>query len=188
MDDGDLKTWLSTQTDPMLSESPPDKLAPPCLDPYSVVVLHRSRRDSVRQIRAFQRVLKGTNIAPELFLAKPIPFILQNGLGHSDALMAQFELISCDIVSIYIPDSVALSGNPQYLIHLYNRLSCSREFARVKASLLSLPPDAAGTRFLEQFVGSHKIDLPFSFFASSKKVRIMKQWASSIGGVVHVEQ
>jgi hypothetical protein len=113
MNIGDLKSWLQTQTNPMLSASPPDKLAPPCLDPYSIVVLHHNHRDSVRKIRGFQRVLQGTNSAPEQFFTRAIPFILKNGLNHSDALLAEFELISCVSISVFIPDSVSLHGNPQ---------------------------------------------------------------------------
>jgi hypothetical protein len=117
-----------------------------------------------------------------------MPFVLKSGLSHADALLAQCELISCDIISVFIPENIAVAADSKYLAQLYKRLACSSEFVRVRACLKALPADDRGARFLEQFVGTTQTQLPFSFFAANKKVRIMQQWAASIGGIVEVER
>jgi hypothetical protein len=187
MDENDLRTWLDTETKALFAASPPNKLAPPSLDPFSVVVLYRERSDVMRQLRAFERVLKTSSSDAERCLEKSLPFVLKSGLLHGDALLAQFELICSDIVSAFIPDTVVSDAEPQYLASLYNRLIRSPEFALVKACLKALPADDRGTRFVDQFIGEKPVQLPFQFVATNKKCRIMQQWAANIGGVVEVD-
>lgn len=97
--------------------------------------------------------------------------------------MAQFELICCDVVSVFITDAVMTQADAAYLAQLYGELLESDEFASVQVSL-QVPDDAAGRSLVDQFV--HR---PFSVYTQQmtmtrKKARIMTHWAIRCGGNV----
>ncbi len=94
-----MDTWLDTETKALLQKSPPKKLAPPDTAMFSLVLLSIYRHDIEREIRAIRRILQTSNVEARHLLGKPLPVRITEGLTHSDALLGQFELISCDSVS-----------------------------------------------------------------------------------------
>ena len=179
--------WLDTETKAVLQKSPPEKLAPATTETFSIVVIDRSFRPiPSRHLRAYYRVL-GTSIgdATEI-LKQTIPFILKRRLTLPDAMLAQFELICCDIISAFVSDTVISNADPEYLSGLWNSLKTGEEFEKQWVTIDNAPENACGADFLEQFVGVQAMDFPIEITAMRKKARIMQHWAKKIGATVVV--
>lgn len=177
--------WLDTETKTCLQQAPPERLTAAATEPFFVVVLLcPSGAKHVRRVRAFDRVLQTSRIDAEIQTTRPPPFILSRDLTLSDAMLAQFELISCDIVSVFISDTVMSSADPQYLADLYGALIRSDEFAMVTRLVMSVPQDQAGDQFIRQFIGDERPIMPYTMLMTRKKARIMGHWATKIGAVL----
>ena len=85
--------WLDTQTKMQLAADPPDKLAPPTVGGFSLVLLNRGpNRQRV------EGVLRTLVDDPTSIVTK-CPCIVRRGLSLADALLGQFELICADSIS-----------------------------------------------------------------------------------------
>ncbi len=189
MSDTHTRDWLDTETKAYLQQSPPSKLAPSTIGSFSLVVLRRDPLpDRRRQAQAFERVLEGPSKDGALFTTARVPFVLKRGLILSDAMLGQFELICCDIVSVFLADEVALSADPKYLADLYRDLLASDEFAMVTVSVTALPPGNSGLEFVRRFIADSPPPLPHRMRATRKKTRIMRHWARKLGGTVSEER
>ena len=177
-----MSSWLDTQTKALLDASPPEKLAPPDTAGFSVVLLAVRTSDVARLAEAVRRVLAGSDVSVGIILAQPFPIVLRKGLSHPDALLAQFELVACDCVSVFLADDVAGHAPPEYLAELYGRLLKSPEFEEVVVRIETLPHDARAGDFLEKFLGHGNCPLPADLPMMRKKARIMQHWAAKIGG------
>lgn len=177
--------WLDTETKACLQRSPPLKLSPPTTERFSIVVLYwEPFSDQRRRVRAFERVLRTTLTDAEFEASRRLPFVVKRGLTLSDAMLAQFELICCDIASVLIADPVISAAEPQYLADLYNSLIRSDEFATLRISVTAIPPNELGRQFVQQFIGNGNPSLPHTMRIMLKKARIMTHWAGKIGAAV----
>ena len=178
-----MTSWLDPETKALLQKLPPDKLAPPDIDGFTLVLLSVHRADLTRLPRAVQRILGGSfkDAAASLHADLPIP--VKRGLTLADAMLGQFELICCDAISVFIADGVVSGARPGYLDDLYGSLLRSHEFAETTLRIERLPVDVRGEAFIDQFLG-HSPDLPAVLTLSRKKARIIYQWANRIGAQV----
>jgi hypothetical protein len=106
-------------------------------------------------------------------------------LSYDAALEAQFELICCDSISVFLDDAVVLGATAAYLLELFAKLRASPEFQLVSIQLESVPAGERGMKFLKQFLGTPS-PLPFKAAVARKKARIMKHWAVRIGATMTV--
>ncbi|MHB1035475.1 MAG: hypothetical protein ACYC35_12135 [Pirellulales bacterium] len=139
------------------------------------------------QARAFHRVLQTSLAEAQLQTFRNGPFVLRDKLTLTDAMFGQFELISADIVSVFIADEVMANAKPAYLAALFRDLRASDEFALVAISVVTIPHGEAGAAFFEQFLGACRPALPHRVETTRKKARIMTHWAAKLGGAVSQE-
>ena len=183
-----MESWLDTETRALLQKLPPKKLARPDTAAYSLVLLSIYHHNIEREIRAVQRILQTSQAAARRLLGQPFPVRITEGLTHNDALLGQFELISCDCVSVFIEDDVVNEASPNYLVTLYRQLLSSDEFQEVAVRIVSLPENNQGDKFVDQFIGGEHTNYPGDLRTLRKKARIMEHWAAKIGGDVSVGQ
>ena len=182
--------WLDTQTKEILQGVPPAKLAPADAAGFSLVMLEDGKAP-LRTARAVARIAAQID-RPSLPLpGPPFPVVIVGSLAIEDALFGQFELISCDAISVFIRDEVVSEGLDEYLRNLYDDLRHSHEFEVVTFDISTLPNSADGDRFLDQFMGidanelAHRmIATPLRTRLARKKARIMAHWAEKIGVAV----
>jgi hypothetical protein len=182
--------WLDTQTKEILQGVPPTKLAPDDVATFSLIMLEDGK-DPLRTTRALFRLAEQID-RPSLLSPGPLfPVVIVGGITVEDALFGQFELISCDAISVFIRDEVVSEGLEEYLGDLYDDLRHSREFEVVSVDILSVPNGADGDRFLDQFMGidtnelTHRMTaIPSRTKVARKKARIMSHWAGKMGAVV----
>jgi hypothetical protein len=185
METPDVTSWLDTETKAALQKLPPGKLAPAKTDSFAVVVLSRgSPKDRVRHIRAFDRVLRTALQDAERQLTRTPPFVVKRELTMSDAMLAQFELICSDIVSIFLSDDLVANAEADYLASLYRGFANADEFQTVSIRVESIPDNDEGHAFAQQFIGPNVPELPVELIAMRKKARIMTHWANKIGAIV----
>ena len=178
-------SWLDTETKAALQQVPPQKLAPATVQTFSVVVLSGdARHDHGRHVRAFDRILRTSLSDAEFQTRRTPPFVVKHGLTPSDAMLAQFELVCCDVVSVFVSDEVASNAEPSYLAELYGSLIRADEFKKVTVRVVSIPAHPAGRAFVEQFIGRDVPTLPCYLLAMRKKARIMSHWGQKIGAQV----
>jgi hypothetical protein len=132
-------------------------------------------------IRAIEQIARELEANLNARIADPLPWKIERGLSHADALLGQFELICCDCISVFISDKVLSRASPEYLAQLYNQLRASSEFERVTASLESLPAGPGATEFRNRFDLPMPVDLPQEVVVMRKKARSMKQAAERLG-------
>ena len=131
---------------------------------------------------AVQRVAKVSADEAHRILDYESPVPVKTGLTHPDALIAQFELICCDAVSVFIADEVVAEAPAEYLTGLYARLRQSDEFGLMTVRLDSVPDDSNGQAFCDRFLGGQRPGPSLVAKLMRKKVRIMQHWATRIGG------
>ncbi|GEM_PF-2293389 len=182
---GDNLTSVA-ETQAFLERCPPVPLAPPTTDPFTIVVLSPVSASDSRQREAIRRTLHRQNDQEETLPGQPVPFVLTTGLSYGDAMLVQFELISCDIISAVVPQNIVSEAPAAYLHDLYRRVRRSTEFAEAFVCIKCVPDDHRGSDFLNQFLGRETVLFPYHLIATQKKARIMQQWASRIGGIVEV--
>lgn len=173
----DSTDWLDTETKAQLWKNPPDKLAPPDVDGYSLVLLERGT-DRDRVENAILTLADDATV-----VAKECPCVVRRNLSLTDALVGQFELICSDSISVFLRDDVVRLGNPSYLRELFDNLRAGEEFAPVTAQLTSIPADEHGRRFLLQFFGQF-LGLDTTHTVTRKKARIMAHWAAKLGATI----
>jgi len=185
-----MSTWLDTETKAILQGVPPTKLARPLVFTFTVVLLTKGQ-DHERMIRAVNRIVPGEAELPETNLAGPCPLVVCAGLTQDDALLGQFELISCDAISVFLRDEVVSEGEPSYLQNLYTTIREGLEFAEESIRVVSVPNDPRGDRFLDQFVGPPGVvrqDLQsgegFHLRVPRRKAKLMRHWAKKTGGIM----
>ena len=183
----ELNSWLDTETKAMLQRLPPSKQAPADTLAFTLVLLSTSECNRNRLLRAAQRIHAGFADRDLPATGARAPFLLRDGLTHADALLAQFELISCDAVSVFIADSVFANAENEYLTELYNCLLASDEFRPTTITIGSLPNSNRADEFVDQFIG-YQIEVPSTITAAYKKARIMNHWANKIGGDVRIRR
>jgi hypothetical protein len=185
-----MRDWLDPQTKAILQGVPPTKLAPAGAAGFSLVMLDDGN-DPPRTDRAVARIAEQI-VRPLLLWRKPpFPTVIVDGLPIEDALFGQFELISCDAISVFLRDEVVAKGFDDYLRNLYVDLRHSHEFEAVTVDIRSVPENEDGDRFLDQFLGIERKDftaqsteMPSQAEVARKKARIMSHWAGKIGAVV----
>jgi hypothetical protein len=175
--------WLDTQTKAQLAAEPPEKLAPPTVGGFSLVLLERGA-DIERVDEALRRLVADGGPIRRGIPTK-CPCVVRRGLSLPDALLGQFELICTDSVSVFVSDDVVRSATAEYLSGLFCRVRASPEFRQVTVRVDSAPSDDHGVRFLYRFFG-HIPQLPAAQVVAHKKARIMQHWASKLGAVVEV--
>ncbi len=141
--------------------------------------------DERRSVRAFARILGCSEAAARQSIARP-PFSVKRGLSHEDASFGQFELISCDSVSVILTDQVIDGATQEYLDELYEELLRSPEFEVVALRIVSVPQTERGLNYIDQFVGNDPTWRTDELKVHRKKARIMRHWAEKIGGNVTV--
>jgi hypothetical protein len=177
MADEDAEDWLDTETQAQLASSPPEKLAPPTVAGYSLVLLEigANRR---RVAQTLERLIDQT--VPK---TPPCPCVVQRELSLADAMQGQFELICADSVSVFIDDDVIRNAKAKYLDELFGKLRRSPEFQPVRLRVHMVPDGERGANFLRQFFG-REIKTPFFRRVTRKKARIMQHWGEKIGAIV----
>lgn len=188
MDQFEENPWLDAETKAVLCKSPPNPLAPPMLDTFAILMLSRVDTDNGRHIRAIERAAKpDLGHRDFLELDRQPPFVLFRSLDLADAMFAQFELASCDLMSLFLSDDVLTHAEPQYMADLANAVTGSPEFQKISIRVFSIPDSDAGARFADQFLGVPLTEVPLQQSVFRKKARIMVHWAKKIGAVVEAE-
>ena len=85
-----------------------------------------------------QRAAEAPADEAERILGRGLPAPVKKGLSHPDAQTAQFELMSCDAVSVFVADEVVAQAPADYLADLYARLLKSEEFELVTVRIDSV--------------------------------------------------
>ena len=186
----DRRAWLDPQTQELLQPEPPQKIAPPTLPDYSLILLE-ARGGRERMVRAVRRVNDCTDSDARELLARRLPLVVNPDLPYHDALLAQFEFVCCDAIAVFLASEVVIGAEPAYLKELFARLLRSDEFREVTLSLERVPRNEEGSRFLDQFLGltgaeAESQRFPVDLQVLYKKARIMAHWADRIGAKVHV--
>jgi hypothetical protein len=187
-----MSKWLDTETQALLQQAPPDKLAPPDTDTFALVLLEQGK-DLAGVERALVRV-PGILVKKALSLvAQACPLAIASGLSLTDAVLGQFELVCSDSISVFLSDEVISSAGSYYLTELYGQLRYSPEFETVDVQIAAVPDTELGNRFAEQFFGGvaaaslfGKNGEAYQGTMMRKKARIMAHWAKKIGAQVQV--
>jgi len=95
-----MSRWLDAETKALLQDSPPDKLAPPDMVGFTLVLLSIFRHDNSRLARAFARILRISLEDARIRLTCSLPTPVKTGLSYIEAVGGQFELIACDAISV----------------------------------------------------------------------------------------
>jgi len=171
--------WLDAETKAQLASNPPNKLAPPAVGGYTLVLLERgyNRQRVNRTLAAL--------IDDPAKLRKQSPLVVNTQLSLSDALEAQFELICADSISVFLDDEIFLNASATYLVELFAELRKSPEFEPVRVRVSSVPNDERGARYLEQFFGE-ALNLPITQIVPRKKAHIMQHWAGKVGAIMEL--
>jgi hypothetical protein len=178
-----LATGPETTRDP----TPPEKWIAQAASGYTLVLFERGpHRDRLR--RAIDRICREPERAIDPLLDGPCPAVVRRGLSLDEAIAGQFELISCDSVSVFVRDGVAAHGSRQYLGELYRRLRLSPEFRPVIVAISFIPDSDGGRRFCDQFLAAsdaHPVcfgrPIAIRDLVFQKKARNMAHWAKEIG-------
>ena len=185
--------WLDTRTREILQGVPPTKLAPADAAGFSLVLLDKGSHPA-RTSRAVARIAAGIDRPSLPWPKPPFPVVITNGLTIEEALFGQFELISCDSISVFLRDEIVSTGLDAYLLDLYYDLRHSHEFEVVTVHIRLVPHNEEGDRFLDQFLGIYRTNLtarwkavPATKKVTRKKARIMAHWGAKMGVAVVVD-
>ncbi|MCG8586200.1 MAG: hypothetical protein MI757_15950 [Pirellulales bacterium] len=174
--------WLDTETKAALEKQPPSKLAPPDTVAFTLILIANHGDDNERLTRALRRILQTSDQDALRLAERELPVTVKSSLSYEDALLGQFELISCDAVSVFITDHVATGATREYLDTLYKSLLTeSDEFQQTLVRVEEIPSTESGKKFIDQFIGDGALTFPLEVAATQKKARIMKHWGDKIG-------
>jgi hypothetical protein len=187
-----MSTWLDTETKALLQQIPPEKFAPPDTGTFTLVLLEKGR-DVVRVAQSLARVSGVREEKVKHLVSQCCPVPVASSLSMADALLAQFELVCCDSVSVFLKDEVVSSASRSYLTRLYSQFKSSPEFDDVIVTVSSIPKTDQGIRVVDQFFGGVEwvsCDVPAGYsyrgIMKRKKARILTHWAKKIGGEVTI--
>jgi hypothetical protein len=174
-----MSAWLDTETKALLQKVPPEKLAIPGTDTFTLVVL-KCTGDRNRLAQLMARIagwgrappgglssadaVRARSIAATVgvsneraaFLAYRGAGPLVAGLSFADALLGQFDLVCRDSVSVFLNDEVVSSATKEYLNELYSQVQSSPEFDETTIRVTSIPDTESGGRFVDQFLGDEQ--------------------------------
>jgi hypothetical protein len=174
--------WLDTETKALLQGIPPEKLALPATATFTLVLLEVGELGYDAFINAIQRAANISTDEIARICGHRLPVPIKKGLSYPDALIAQFELICCDIVSVLIADEVVAGAPADYMAMLYAKLRKSDEFELVDVRIDSIPDTPSGREFFNRFLsGREPISSATVIKLMRKKARIMQHWALKIG-------
>jgi hypothetical protein len=179
--------WLDTETKALLQGSPPEKLAPPDTEAFTLVLLATRGTNPIALLRSVQRAALVSADEAERILSRPLPTPVKQAITYLDAQIAQFELICCDAISVILPDRVVQGAAPEYLKDLYAKLLKIDEFEPVLVHIDFIRANPSGEEFCDRFLGGQRL-LPAIFEVMRKKARIMQHWAEKLGGRVTLLQ
>jgi hypothetical protein len=187
----DPMNWLDTRTQELLQGEPPLSLAPAKTAEFALVLLQKGS-DDVRLVRAISRINQGSEHEARSLAAHPPPVAINTDLLYADALLGQFELISCDAAAAFLRTEVFEQSERGYLDSLFVRICQSPEFKPCTVSINYIPKSDAGRKFADQFLGIgetelRKIAFPLGTQVPLKKARIMTHWAKRIGAVLSTD-
>ena len=183
--------WLDTQTQELLQQEPPLKLAPPKAAEFGLVLLQKWVSQQ-RLVRAICRINNCSESDAAHLLRQPAPVTVNPDLAYEDALVGQFELICCDTPAAVLSSEVLEHGDTSYLTSLLQKISRSPEFRPCSMTVIAIPRTEDGKKFADQFLGIdgrglEELAFPFRDEAPFKKARIMKHWAARIGARLEYE-
>ena len=173
-------TWLDAQTRSLLQERPPPRGPATAAGEFSIVLLARGP-DPARMEHAAGVVAGDDYIRAQMVESDPLPLVCCAGLTLEDAMLAQFELVCCDAVAVFVRDEVVHGAEREYLDEIYLRVRASDEFAPQRVHLGAVPDTDEGRSFLRQFLGRTDVRLPFRATVTMKKARVMSHWADQVG-------
>lgn len=185
----DKKThlWPTAETEAILQPTPPQKATEVAASGFTLVLLEKGLACD-RLVRAIDRIWNEPERPIDSVLQSPCPVVIRSGLTLDAAIVGQFELISCDCVSVFLRDEIVADGSADYLRNLYCELRRSPEFQPVYVTVGFIPDSDAAKHFCDQFLSPPDTKrIPFGsqiaiadrvFF---KKGRIMAHWAKEIG-------
>jgi hypothetical protein len=96
-------------------------------------------------------------------------------------MIAQFELICSDAVSVLIADEVVAEAPVGYMAEHYTKLRKSDEFKLVDFRIDSVPDNPSGQQFYDRSLSGRKPISSSIIKLMRKKARIMQHWAIKIG-------
>ena len=180
--------WLDTQTKDLLQKVCDEKLAPPKTAEFALVLL-RKGPGFHRLAEAIMEINQCSEAEAAALASGQSPVTINFDLTEEEALWGQFELISCDSISIFLRSEVIAQNDKSYLWPLFKKVLESSEFRPTSVSILQVPATESGDKFLEQFVGKSAIrrDYPLRLLIPFKKARIMEHWASRVGVKIKLE-
>ena len=118
--------WLDTQTKALLQNVQDKKLAPP--NPAEFALGVRKGPDHQRLVDAIVEINKCSEADAAALASRSVPVTINPDLSEEEALWAQFELICCDAVSIFLRTEIIEQNDRSYLWPLFEKLSESSEF------------------------------------------------------------
>ena len=179
--------WLDTETKAILQKHCDLKLAPPTTMDFALVLISDAS-DHQRLVRAITRINECSESKAVALAVQRPPITINWELTEANALHGQFELICCDAVSIFLRSQVARSGDRAYLDSLFKKVVRSVEFRSFQVTIDQIPETESGEKFIDQFLGRQSIwrSVPTTLEVSFKKARIMRHWATRIGGRIRL--
>jgi hypothetical protein len=154
------------------------------------LILLRKGPDHQRLVDAIIEINKARKANAAALASRATPVTIKSGLTEAEALWAQFELICCDAVSIYVRTEVIEQNDKAYLAGLFKEVSESPEFRPANVTIIQIPATESGEKFLERFVGTSGLirSFPMTLTVPFKKARIMEDWAARIGAEIKLER
>ena len=180
--------WLDTQTKELLQKVHDEKLSPSKTAEFALVLL-RKGPDYQRLVQAIVEINKCSQKVAAIMAGRQTPFTINADLTEEEALWGQFELISCNAVSIFLRSEVIAQNDESYLGPLFKKVSESSEFRPTIVSIIQVPATESGDKFLDQFLGGSekKRIFPVTLSIPYKKARIMEHWAARVGARMRLE-
>ena len=180
--------WLDTQTKELLQKVRDEKLAPPKIPGFALVLL-REGQDRERLVGAVVEINKCNRFEAAALVRQPLPATINRDLTEDDALWGQFELICCNAISIFVRTEVLMQNDKDYLGPLFAKVLESPEFVPTVVDITDIPSTEPGEKFIEQFLGEKPVNriFPATVIMPFKKARIMEHWATRIGATLKIE-
>lgn len=192
--DREAPSSLGTETRVFLEPPAPEKAIASRVSGYALVLLTRGSRPD-RLALALERILREPERPLTGLLDGSCPAVVRCALTLDEAVAAQFELICCDCVSIFLRDEIVAQSDPGYLGELYSQLRHSPEFQPVVVGISFIPATDAGRRFCDQFFPPEEAktircgaEIALTYRVSRKKGRMMAHWAKEIGARLTIDQ
>ena len=174
--------WLDTQTKELLQKVGDERPAPPKTAEFALVLI-RKGSDYNRLRQAVTQINKCSEPDAVRLVRDQPPVVINSDLTEEEALWAQFELICCDSISVFLRSEVLELNDRTYLDGLFRKILGSDEFKPCSVRIMNVPKSEAGDKFVAQFLGPSQ-SFPVEFTVPFKKARIMEHWAKRVGAEV----